>query len=72
MYPLYFYICLLASLFSIIALLLLALIPVNLTLVPKTAKKQKSVNHQSKARSPTRQRQTLSYWDTLTDDNDDL
>ncbi len=72
MYPLYFYICLIASVASLIALILLAVFPINFTFVPKVPKTQKKVQ-QRKARSPTpRHLQTISYWDALNDDSEDL
>ncbi len=73
MYPLYFYICLIASVASLIALILLAVFPINFTFVPKAPKTQKTIVRQHKARSPTPPHlQTLSYWDALNDDNEDL
>lgn len=69
MYPLYFYICLLASVSLVVTLILLAIYPVKLPLV--AAAKVKARPKVQKARSPTRPKAT-SYWDDLDSDEDDL
>jgi len=72
MYPLYFYICLIASVATLLTLILIAIFPINFTIVPKAPKTSHKVQ-QHKARSPTpRHRQAISYWDALNDDSDDL
>lgn len=73
MYPLYFYICLLASTACLVVLILLAVFPIKLPLVPKTTKiikRTKPTHSQRKARSPTQHLPTISYWDTWDDDED--
>jgi len=72
MYPLYFYVCLVASTASLVILVLLAIFPVKLPLVPKTTKAPQATVRQRKARSPTRKAPVVSYWDTWDDDNEDL
>mgnify|MGYP003571342031 CR=1 FL=1 len=73
MYPLYFYICFLASVASVVTLILLAIFPVKLPFVAKTTKQPQSVVRTRKARSPTRHPPSTNYWDPpWTDDEDDL
>ena len=73
MYPLYFYICLLASTALVIALVLLAIYPINFPIVETHHPKVKipARSRPRKARSPT-SRRTVSYWDTWDDDEEDL
>lgn len=73
MYPLYFYICLLASVAIVVVLILLAIFPVNLPFVAKTPTRssQPVVRHR-KARSPTRKKAPIAYWDSWDDDDEDL
>ncbi|MCM1404089.1 MAG: hypothetical protein NC133_01075 [Prevotella sp.] len=72
MYPLYFYICLLASVASIVGLILLAIVPVNLPLVAKKSLTTRPTVRHRKARSPTARAQPTSYWDAWNDDDEDL
>jgi len=72
MYPLYFYICLIASTASLVVLVLLAIFPIKLPLIPKTTKISRPSVRQRKARSPTRKTPAISYWETWDDDNEDL
>lgn len=71
MYPLYFYICLIASTASLVILVLLAVFPIKLPLAPKNSNAPKRTVRQRKARSPTRKAPVVSYWD-WDDDNEDL
>ena len=72
MYPLYFYICLLASVATITVLVLLAIFPVNLPIVAKTPKPIQPAVRPRKARSPTRRAQPITYWNSWDDDDEDL
>ncbi len=72
MYPLYFYICLLASVACIIVLILLAIFPVNLPFVAKKSIPARPAVRHRKARSPTRRAQPINYWDSWDDDDEDL
>ncbi len=69
MYPLYFYLCLLASLASVIVLILLAIFPIDLPIVTKTNKTPSSMRSR-KARSPT-SRAPNSYWNPPWEDDDE-
>ncbi len=71
MYPLYFYICLLFSVSSIVTLVLLAIFPINLPFVPKTTKQTQSVVRPRKARSPTHNLHKINYWDPPWEDDDE-
>lgn len=71
MYPLHFYICLLASVFLVVSLVLLAVFPIKLPLVE--AKRLDIKPKVRKARSPTpKKKKVVSYWDDWDDDEDDL
>ncbi len=72
MYPMYFYVCLLASLASMAILILLAIFPLKLPLVPKAHHQLSPTPRTEKARSPTRQKATMPEWDAWDDDNEDL
>ena len=69
MYPLYFYICLLFSVASVVVLILLAIFPINLPFVAKTTEQIQPFVRQRKARSPTNQRH-INYWNFPWDDDD--
>ena len=71
MYPLYFYVCLLASLASVIVLILLAIFPINLPIEVKTNKPTPPSIRPRKARSPTHHVSNISYWDPPWEDDDD-
>ena len=71
MYPLYFYLCLLFSVASVVILVLLAVFPLNLPLVVKTTKQPPSMVRPRKARSPTRRPTVVNYWDPPWEDDDD-
>ncbi len=74
MYPLYFYLCWLFSVASIVLLILLAIFPLNLPIVVKTTKQTQATVHPRKARSPTPRSQIINYWDPpwAEDDDDNL
>jgi len=72
MYPMYFYVCLLASLASMTILILLAIFPLKLPLVPKAHHQLPSTQRNGKARSPTHPKATFPAWDAWNDDNEDL
>lgn len=74
MYPLYFYLCWLFSVASIVLLVLLAIFPLNLPIVAKTIKQTQTIARPRKARSPTSHTKVINYWDPpwAEDDDDDL
>ena len=73
MHPLYFFICLLASMAITIALILLAVFPIKLPLVPKEpTSSQPTLDKPKRARSPTHYRPITSYWENWEDDDEDL
>ncbi len=68
MYPIHFYLCLVASVILVVGLILLAVFPIKLPLTPVTQTKPKV--RPRKARSPTRSPTVITDdWD---DDEDDL
>lgn len=71
MYQLYFYLCLLFSVASVIVLILLAIFPLDLPIVVKTTKQTPPTVHLRKARSPTRRSQPTNYWDPPWEDDDE-
>lgn len=72
MYPLYFYICLIASISCIVILTLVAIFPIKLPIVPKSSPISQTPVHHRKARSPTPPTQPISYWNSWDNDEDDL
>ncbi len=70
MYPLYFYLCLLFSVTSVLILILLAIFPIHLPIVVKT-KQTQPIIHSRKARSPTSRNKVTNYWDPPWEDDDE-